>query len=163
MSLTIETAPQKQKEYNDHNVRKQDHGGRQSGPRQSPNSEARNEKLRAQADRDHIQVELGQFSLGDTEYARLTDAQRDAITDSMLDGLVPDELVYSSDEHLKELDDSDLEPAELYYPSEAELGLKSRREIGQEMARRVTLDVDYEDDDNGDSDYNVPVRIRNRL
>lgn len=49
------------------------------------------------------------------------------------------------------------------FPTEAELGLKSKREIGKEMARRVTLDIAYDEDDTGDSDYSVPVHIKNRL
>ncbi len=49
------------------------------------------------------------------------------------------------------------------FATPAELGLKSNHEIRQEMARRSTIDVAYDEDDNGDSDYDVPVRIHNTL
>jgi len=47
-------------------------------------------------------------------------------------------------------------------PTEVEFGVRSKREITREMARRATLDPG-EDDDYGDSDYTTPIRIRNRL
>jgi len=47
-------------------------------------------------------------------------------------------------------------------PTEVEFGVRSKREITREMARRATLDPS-EDDDYGDSDYSTPIRIRNRL
>ena len=50
------------------------------------------------------------------------------------------------------------------FTTEAELGIKSKREIKKAMARRVMIDVVHdEEDDYGDSDYDVPVRITNTL
>ena len=49
------------------------------------------------------------------------------------------------------------------FPEEAELGVKSKREIRGKMARQATLDHDYDDDDHGDDDFSSPVRIKNRL
>lgn len=159
MSLT-ELAPQKSKEYNDHNIRKQDHGtaAEQKALRQSPYGEERRESTRKKAEAEHLNLHLSE-----ADYALLTDTQRDTIADTLLDD-EPDwanELVYSSEGHMVE-DDSYIDPADLYYPTEAELGLKTRHEIGKEMARRVTLDVAYDEDDRGDSDYSVPVHINNR-
>ena len=47
-------------------------------------------------------------------------------------------------------------------PTEVEYGVRSKREITHEMARRATLDPG-EDDDHGDSDYGSHVRIKNKL
>lgn len=50
------------------------------------------------------------------------------------------------------------------FTTEAELGIKSKREVKKAMARRVMIDVVHEvEDDYGDSDYDVPVRISNTL
>ena len=46
--------------------------------------------------------------------------------------------------------------------TEAELGLDSKHDIRKKMARRVTLDVAYEEDDSGDGDYHIPVHITTR-
>lgn len=49
------------------------------------------------------------------------------------------------------------------FATEAELGLDSKRDIRKKMARRVTLDVAYdEDDDDGDDTYHVPVHFTTR-
>lgn len=48
------------------------------------------------------------------------------------------------------------------FPSEAELGVKSKRQIRKALAEQATGYLDP-DDDNGDSDFNSPMRIRNRL
>ena len=46
--------------------------------------------------------------------------------------------------------------------TEADFGIRSKHEIGREMARRVTLDVAYDEDDNGDGDFHIPVHITTR-
>lgn len=49
------------------------------------------------------------------------------------------------------------------FATEADFGVKSKSEISRLMARRVTLDPEFEHDDDGDSDFASPVRIKNRL
>ncbi len=48
-----------------------------------------------------------------------------------------------------------------YYPTEVDLGIPTRQEIRRRMARRVTLDV-FDDDDDGDDGFAVPVHINRK-
>jgi hypothetical protein len=156
MSL-IESAPQKQKTYDG---RKQDHGdaAQQNGIDRGP----RFEGSRARSGLERQADQLLKDALSDTEldYSLLTPDQLDTETDEF-----PKEYHTVSERHDHPEEDEDDEPTPYqdFFPSEAELGVKSKHEIQREMGRRVTLDVAYEDDDNGDSDYHVPVRIKNRL
>ena len=48
--------------------------------------------------------------------------------------------------------------------TEADLGLRSKREIAKLMAQRATLDPDFDsNDDMGDSDFGSHIRFRTRL
>lgn len=49
------------------------------------------------------------------------------------------------------------------YFTEADFGVKSRHEINHKLAKQATLDPEFSDDDDGDSDFNSHIRIKNRL
>jgi hypothetical protein len=225
---TIEIAPQKQKEYNDHNVRKQDHGDAASERslshyrdyRMDPFSE-RGAKIK---DKELLSDALTDDGSVSGDLFRLTPDELEDVADAILEDNpdeyqlpvllqasqdILDRITNDEDEaevtkllnqyHALEADRNALIDAQEYadmeteaelvskiqaldaraeqieekvmdilqyqdtFATEAELGLKSKSDIRKEMARRVTLDVEYDDDDNGDSDYSIPVRIRSRL
>lgn len=61
-----------------------------------------------------------------------------------------------------DIDAFDVDNTDDRFITPEDLGLKSRREIGKLMARRVTLDPEFDrEDDEGDSDYPSPLRIHN--
>lgn len=171
MSL-IESAPQKQKEYD---PRKQDHGDAAEQRGHVHEDFFGDKKREAFAKSDAHQMKL---DMRDTEPQEgLTSEELEAAANIIL-GEEPT-LSYSSEDAYVEADPVDQDPDDDYDPdnpdgeenldetdpfaTEAQLGLKSKHEIARAMARRVTLDVDFDDDDDGDSDYAVPVHIKNRL
>lgn len=148
MSL-IETTIQKPKEYSEKTIRKQDHGDA---------AEQRDIASR----RWYVEpYDLRGRKIAEDEH--LHDALAEA---QAYDDMTPEQLEAEADTLLAEAPEDGVDDTYTIpdtFPTEAEFGLKSKHEIGREMARRVTLDVSYDEDDNGDSDYTVPVHIKNRL
>ncbi len=151
---TIETfSPQKSKEYDG---RKQDHGdaAQRKGHEYEYPSEIKYDRRGIEShSKQLLKSDLSEL---DIDYASMSPAELEAEADDMLKE-------YSTGATTAEVSDDEYTHYQDFFPTEAELGVKSKHEIGREMARRVTLDVDYEDDDTGDSDYHIPVRIKNRL
>ena len=73
-------------------------------------------------------------------------------------------LVRSLEEEMDSIEEDVVEIAntDTTLPTEVEFGVKSKREINRELARRATLDP-ATDDDIGDDDYHTPIRIRTHL
>ena len=165
MSLIETTTPQKQKEFDG---RKQDHGDA-AQKKQHVETFYYETKREAEAKKDKA---LLREALSDTDpydLRSLTPAQLEAEADKLLG---ESEVAYSSEipkdqelvDVIHELDpDAPIDYDNDGFLTEADFGIKSKWEIGREMARRVTLDSDYDHDDNGDSDYMSPIRIKNKL
>ncbi len=160
----IETAPQKSKEYN---KRPQDHGDAAQYKHFNRYKPYRtlDEQRMAFAKRDQESFNAG---LKDTagDYLSMTPAQLEAEADKILDekALVFSTATLPENSLIVEEDDDDvIDYDNDGFLTEADFGIKSKHEIGREMARRVTLDPDYDEDDTGDNDYTSPIHIRNRL
>lgn len=157
MSL-IETAPQKQKEYD---PRKQDHGDAAT-KHQHIRDTFDQIRSRHKVEKDDARMLRSELNEVGTDYTSMTPSEREAVANDIL-GEAP-LLAYSSEPLETTLEAHDDEPyGEDRFATEADFGIKSKYEIARAMARRVTLDVAYDEDDNGDDDYAVPVHIKNRL
>jgi len=68
-------------------------------------------------------------------------------------------------EHLESIEEDliDIVNSQDTFPTEAEYGVRSKREIRDKLARLATEDSDYTEDDDGDPDYGSAIRIKNRL
>ena len=160
MSL-IETVPQKQKEYDN---RKQDHGDA-AQKKQHVGNFYNETKHEAVVKHDKVLLREG-LSEENINYAFMTPRQLEAEADKMLGESV---LVASTSSKVEEpLEPEQEENDGIDYDNdgfltEADFGIKSKWEIRREMARRVTLDADYDQDDTGDNDLESPMNVRNRL
>lgn len=75
------------------------------------------------------------------------------------------ELERSLQEHLESIEEDliDMVNSQDSFPTEAEYGVLSKREIRNKLARLATEDPDYAEDDAGDSDFGSAISIKNRL
>lgn len=162
MSL-IESAPQKPKKFDG---RKQDHGDAHTQGQHFRDTYEQI-KSRQKVERNRGMLLTSELNEAGEDYSSMTPRELEEATDRLLDLAAFPETSWSSHGALGAESDDEypIEPTATSdrLLTEAELGVRSKHDIRNEMARRVTLDVDYEDDDNGDSDYNIPVHIRNRL
>ncbi len=177
---TIEIAPQKSKEFSN---RKQDHGdaAEQRGHRwvrlyKNEVKDGLYADIKSEKDTEHLKSALDDTSV---DYAAMSFAKRSAALEAAANKILNDndsELVYSTmatpdqeqpdiEDYTSVIEDDLREGVNLKTTgfTEADFGVKSKHEIGREMARRVQIDVAFEDDDNGDSDYGSPIRVKNRL
>jgi hypothetical protein len=106
---------------------------------------------------------LDQYEALHTERAQLLDTLMDDDTLSAIDTQAKIKAIEIQLESIEGEVIDTVQYAQDNFATEAELGIKTKHEFVRAMARRVTQDVSYEDDDDGDSDYHVPVRIKNRL
>ena len=167
MSL-IETAPQKSTKYNG---RKQDHGDaaeQQGHFRDSYWDKKMDHSGINKREAEHLKLAMAEIE----DFTSFTPAQLEAAANSLL-GESPQEAESFTtqspdDEYLGYFDEYSedeldaIEEKDRFY-TEAELGLKSKHEIRKHLARSATIDVEFDGDDTGDSTYNIPVRIKNRL
>jgi hypothetical protein len=156
----IESTPQTRKHYDE---RTQDHG---------------DASQKGQHEYDVIYRDKSRRAVEKSDDLYFTDAVNEVFATQSPDYLTmsPDELEAEASELLgdtgmytvgeSEYDGTDVfdepTPYQDRFPTEAEYGVKSRKEIANKLARLATLDPDY-DDDNGDDDYASPIRIRNKL
>ena len=159
MSL-IESAPQKQKTFN---PKSQDHGD--ASQRKGINRDIWSTELERHAkDRNEQRQFKKAVAEATIDYESMTPAQLEAAASKLLAETADAYEEWPILDSFAELDQPDDEPNEIPpFITEAELGLRDKHEIKNEMAKRVMLDHEHDQDDRGDSDFNSPIRIKNRL
>lgn len=156
---TIEISLQSQKPYNG---QKQDHGDAASrkGRGRDFYEEGYGRRAKVKKDAEQLRVALSD-AWGD--YEAMTSTQLERAADEILNETAIDEPSESIPVSYEDTEEDVIEVNHDDFLTEADLGIRSKREIQKQMARRVTLDPDFDFDDIGDDDYNLPVRIKARL
>lgn len=152
MSL-IENAPQKHKSYNE----QQDHGSaaEQKGHHKATFDDELQRKTFERDQEDQFKKALAEAQV---KYRPLSPAALEAEANRLLD-----ESTFKLPSLIEEGDAIDFVENVDSFATETEYDLKSKKQIRDRLARQATLDIDYDKDDNGDSDYGSAIHVKNRL
>lgn len=156
----IESTPQTRKKYDE---RSQDHGDAGQKGQHEYDSVYRDISRRAveKSEAQYFEEAVNEvFENQPADYSAMSPSQLEAEADMLLGDTGSYTVGESEADTYKEVDDEPT-PYQDRFPTEAEYGVKSRKEIAHKLARLATLDTEN-DDDNGDDDYASPIRIKNR-
>jgi len=165
MNTLEKIQPQNQKEFN---PRKQDHGtaaerkGHDTVPYWQEDADRRGatdrDKELLKLDLEEAYAEAERIELSQMTTTQLEAEATKLLGDESSYTTESGEFSFAEEDFASQFDTNE---TERHFPTEAELGKRTRHEIKQAMARRsVAIDVDYADDDHGDNDYGSPIHVR---